>query len=121
MFAILLSLLCFFQPAQPQDPQVLVAGVVYSATETSATASTLFIDDDGKLVVMTSRYGGGDDAQGQQAPTPVLTTTWIDTDGVTQTVSTPVASTTPAGQTAAVRTHEALVHAMQQIHPVRHP
>ena len=48
---------------------------------------------------------------------PQLTTTWTDAKGVTHSVSTPIASTTPAGLNRAVQTHQALVTTLQGLYP----
>jgi hypothetical protein len=63
-----------------------------------------------------------DDPQvGIDASIPGLSTTWTDVLGVSHGVTTPVASSTPAGIRRAIETHKELVKAMQQLYPPRPP
>jgi hypothetical protein len=52
-----------------------------------------------------------------QDPVQMLTTSWVDAQGVTHTVSTPVISQTPAGVTRAREQHADTVKWLQGIHP----
>lgn len=54
-----------------------------------------------------------------QEPVQTITTSWVDAQGVTHTVSTPVISQTPAGLQRAREQHEASVKWLQSKYPPR--
>lgn len=103
-------------PAQ-SDPPVWsqLAGDAILSTHASGELSvSCFLADEG--VVLSSTTGA---VQGGPPPDPLpmLTTSWVDADGVTHTVSTPVASPTPAGIQRAINLHDQLVQLMRLGHP----
>jgi hypothetical protein len=116
MLSFLLALCMFFAPAPaPQDPDPLLVwmdGTVVMALhqDTNITASVLA--EDGVIVTSTTAPqspGGG--------TAPTLTTSYLDKNGATHTITTPVVSTTPAGLESAKTTHRALVQLMQGMYP----
>jgi hypothetical protein len=104
-------------PGPQQDPivwsQVDKDGVV-SALHQDGTLTASKLTEEGVLVTSTSAeppQGGG------TSPTPVVTTTYTGQDHSTHTITTPIASTTPAGLAAAMQTHKALVALMKVSFP----
>lgn len=53
------------------------------------------------------------------APVPTLRAQWVDAQGVTHEVTTPIDSSTPAGVDRALELHEKLVSRLQAKHPPR--
>lgn len=121
-------------PPASQDPNPILAtsivdGVPVNVHANGMLSAVAFIVDEGTPLASFGFEGVTVDPaevakmlpQGPMgtAPTPTLTTTWVDAAGVTHTVSTPIASSTPAGLKAATDLHEQLVQIMQRKHPPR--
>ena len=121
LFSMLFSLAVLIggppQVVEHQDPVwVRVEGKLVLALHEDQSWSCSMVDDEGQLSVSRADVAT---PQGQQAQVPVLTTSYVGTDGATHTVTTPVSSTTPAGLAAAGETHKRLVAWMQTTYPPR--
>lgn len=144
MLASLVTLVCMVfsvppdaapPPAGLSPPAVAVAlvkldpGVVWSEVDRDGLISLLF--DDGSAVTMKLAADGGVSTSAADAailrappqgpvgnaPTPSITTSYKDEDGMTHTITTPIVSTTEAGLDAAMQTHRKLVRLMKGIYP----
>jgi hypothetical protein len=67
------------------------------------------------------RTSGDTDRQGDPADSPFLETCWKDLKGANHCVRTPLASTSKSAIERAMKTHQALVAAMQKIWPPAPP
>ena len=113
----LFTLLLMLFPWLPPPIETIVDGdILYAIHSPTVVSATRF--DDGVIQSSLAIDGPTDPPQGQ-APVPVLTTTWTSADGVTHSVSTPVASTTPAGLANAEEIHHTLVTLRQRRDPPR--
>ena len=87
----------------------------------SGVCSLVGMSAEGELLIAVADNMNPEPVTQGQEPVPHLTTSWTDVAGVTHTVSTPIASTTPAGLAKATQLHQTLVDLMQRNYPPRPP
>jgi len=90
-----------------------IGGIVYAVHDSATVTAADLRGDVPQLSLSTE---GEPQGQGQAA-VPVLTTSWTDTEGVTHSVQTPIAATTPAGLERACELHRVLVNLRQRANP----
>lgn len=130
MLNALVSLFVSLLFAMPPPPMAkLDPAVIWSQVDKDGTVSLLF-DNGGATTMQVDSEGSvsvsSADAMIPQGPsttgpTPSITTSYKDEDGMTHTINTPIVSTTEAGLNAALETHRKLVRLMKGIYPPASP
>jgi hypothetical protein len=120
MLAPLLALMAFLGAGFEPVHEVNQEGIVWS--ETTKDGVLLALHDNGHYTASVLSEGAivtsTTAPQGQgPAATPTLTTTYTGADGSIYTVTTPIASTTPAGMKSAMTTHQTLLALMKVTFP----
>ena len=102
----------------------LAGGVVAVHSDGSGTWVAI---DQGELMlsIIDQRTGPGSGPslspesvqQGGTAPVSTVTSSWVDVNGQSRSVTTPIVSTTAQGVEKAIETHKRIVDAMQKLYP----
>lgn len=109
-------------PLPDPDPNPIVMttvvdGVVVNVHANLTLSTFDYIPEEN--VLLTSFAASGALPGGPNDQLPTLTTSWVDAQGVTHTVATPIPSTTPDGLQRATDLHRRLVGILQAAHPPR--
>lgn len=123
MFQLLVSLMLLCLPANyPASPIVdsTFVGDAIASVHADGSASLVGAVSLTEEVLVCSVANASQDDVGDP-PVANLTTQWKDDSGSTQTVSTPIVSTTPGGLDRAIEIHRDLVRRMKVVYPPATP